>query len=91
MWEEGVGNALGNGGSDCAVWRDWYRSLGGWKIQHKVCKDVRETRKKKERKGEITLTLICLRERRQHFLLMGKPVISTREAPSTDLLKSVNH
>lgn len=29
MWEERVGNTLGNSGSDCAVWRDWYRPLRG--------------------------------------------------------------
>lgn len=39
----------------------------------------------KNREGgwEITLTLICL----WHFQLMGKPVISTREAPFSTIYK----
>lgn len=49
MWEERVGNALGNTGVDCAVWREWYRPLRICKI---VYKDVRETRKEREKERE---------------------------------------
>lgn len=57
----------------------------------------RQGKREREDEGEggreITLTLICLRERLQHSLLMGKPVISAGEAPfsSSYPLRSVNH